>query len=77
MVASYIQSPLPKSSDSPAVTVEGVASAGLKSGEPSFTCGGQTWLMAATRLANQYGGKYFISQSKHYFSPTSSYSYNF
>ena len=65
MVTSYIQSPLPKSSDSSAVTMEGVASAGLKFGEPSFTFGGQKSLMAVTLLANQYGRKYFISHSKH------------
>ena len=66
MAASCIQFPLPKSSHSSAVTMEGgVASVGLKFWKPSFTFGGQKSLTAVTHLANQYGRKYFMSHSKH------------
>ena len=35
------------------------ASAGLQSGEPSFTFGGQKLLMAVTFLVSSYGRRYF------------------
>lgn len=51
---------LSKSSNSSAITMEGVASAGLKFWEPSFTFGGKNNDGCDTS-ANQYVRKYFIS----------------